>query len=160
MNHQRESARNLMLRAALVILGVWSLFLMDVRPAHADLKLCNNTPSRVGVAIGYRHVDEEGGAVWISEGWWNISANSCLTILSGDLIARYYYVYAVDYDSGGDWSGKAFLCIQDAEFKIVGNTECTERGYARQGFDEIDTGENSDFTVSLTGASSINGQNQ
>ncbi|WP_374333643.1 DUF1036 domain-containing protein, partial [Aestuariivirga sp.] len=34
-------------------------------PAHADLKLCNKTESRVGVALGYK--DKEG---WATEGWW------------------------------------------------------------------------------------------
>ena len=32
-------------------------FLIQPAPAHADLKLCNLTPSRVGVALGYKAVD-------------------------------------------------------------------------------------------------------
>ena len=39
--------------------------------AKADLKLCNKTESKVGVALGYK--DKEG---WASEGWWNIGANN------------------------------------------------------------------------------------
>ena len=38
-------------------------------PALADFKLCNNTSSRIGVAIGYK--DDKG---WVSEGWWNVGA--------------------------------------------------------------------------------------
>ena len=38
--------------------------------ARADLKLCNNTTNRVGVALGYK--DQQG---WASEGWWNIGPN-------------------------------------------------------------------------------------
>ncbi|MEQ1713679.1 MAG: DUF1036 domain-containing protein, partial [Hyphomicrobium sp.] len=34
--------------------------------AHADLKLCNSTSSRVGVSLGYQ--DNSG---WSTEGWWN-----------------------------------------------------------------------------------------
>ena len=45
--------------------------------AKADLKLCNKTESRVGVALGYK--DKEG---WASEGWWNIGANNCETLLA------------------------------------------------------------------------------
>ena len=62
-------------------------------PAHADLKLCNTTSSRVGVAIGYR--DVEG---WASEGWWNVASHTCETLLKGVLIARFYYIHAIDYD--------------------------------------------------------------
>ena len=36
--------------------------------AAADFRLCNNTSSRVGIALGYK--DAEG---WTTEGWWNVS---------------------------------------------------------------------------------------
>ena len=78
--------------------------LASASPAHADFRLCNNTGSRVGIALGYK--DAEG---WITEGWWNISARSCETLLRGSLVARYYYIYAVDYDRGGEWSGHAYI---------------------------------------------------
>ena len=35
-----------------------SALLMTALPARADFRLCNNTASRVGIAIGYR--DKEG----------------------------------------------------------------------------------------------------
>jgi len=144
-----------MLRSAVLIGGFLAIMTcFGVRPAAADLKLCNNTESRVGVALGYN--DTRG---WVSEGWWNINPNSCKTLLKGDLIARYYYIYAVDYDHAGTWGGKAILCTQDTEFVIRGNTNCAERGYDRQGFFEVDTAEQSDWTVSLSGASTA-GQTQ
>ena len=114
-------------------------------PAHADFRLCNNTGSRVGVAIGYK--DAEG---WTTEGWWNISARSCDTLLRGALVARYYYIYAVDYDRGGEWSGHAFMCSRDKEFTIRGTDNCLARGYDRTGFFEVDTGEQRSWTVQLT----------
>ena len=70
--------------------------------AHADLKLCNSTDSRIGIAIGYKDTDG-----WTTEGWWNVASHSCETLLKGNLIARYYYVHAVDYDRGGEWRGPA-----------------------------------------------------
>ena len=73
-----------------------------VAPAAADLKLCNTTTSRVGVAIGYK--DETG---WVSEGWWNVASQTCEVLLKGSLVARYYYIHALDYDRGGEWGGKA-----------------------------------------------------
>ena len=47
---------------------------LGATPAYADLKLCNTTASRVGVAIGYK--DAEG---WATEGWWNIASHTCET---------------------------------------------------------------------------------
>jgi uncharacterized membrane protein len=114
-------------------------------PAAADLRLCNATSSRVGVAIGYK--DGEG---WTTEGWWNIGPKSCETILRGALVARYYYLYAVDYDQGGEWSGRAFMCARDREFTIRGLEHCLTRGYDRIGFFEVDTQDQRQWTVQLT----------
>jgi len=114
-------------------------------PALADFRLCNNTGSRVGIAVGYK--DGDG---WITEGWWNLSSRTCETILRGPLVARFYYIYAIDYDRGGEWSGKAFMCTRDKEFTIRGIDDCLARGYERTGFFEVDTGEQRSWTVQLT----------
>lgn len=114
-------------------------------PAWADFRLCNNTSSRVGVAIGYK--DQDG---WATEGWWNLSPRNCETLMRGTLVARYYYVYAVDYDRGGEWSGQAFMCTRDKEFTVRGTEDCLARGYDRTGFFEVDTGEQQTWTVQLT----------
>jgi len=115
--------------------------------AHADFRLCNNTSSRVGIAIGYK--DAEG---WTTEGWWNISSRSCETLLKGTLVARFYYIYALDYDRGGEWSGQAFMCSRDKEFTIKGTENCLARGFDRTGFFEVDTGDQRAWTVQLTDA--------
>jgi uncharacterized membrane protein len=121
------------------------LSVASAEPAKADFRLCNNTGSRVGVAIGYK--DAEG---WTTEGWWNISARSCDTLLRGALVARYYYIYAVDYDRGGEWSGKAYMCSREKEFTIRGTENCLARGYDRTGYFEVDTTEQRSWTVQLT----------
>jgi uncharacterized membrane protein len=113
--------------------------------ALADFRLCNNTGSRVGVALGYK--DAEG---WTTEGWWNVSSRSCETLLRGALVARYYYIYAVDYDRGGEWSGHAYMCSREKEFTIRGTDNCLARGYDRTGFFEVDTSEQRSWTVQLT----------
>ena len=95
--------------------------------------------------LGYK--DAEG---WTTEGWWNVSARSCETLLRGALVARYYYIYAVDYDRGGEWSGHAFMCSREKEFTIRGTDNCLARGYDRTGFFEVDTGEQRSWTVQLT----------
>ena len=86
--------------AASLLLALGLVFLGN-NPAAADFRLCNNTSSRVGIAIGYK--DNEG---WTTEGWWNLPARTCETVLKGNLVARYYYVYAIDYDRGGEWMGQ------------------------------------------------------
>lgn len=120
----------------------------SARPAAADFRLCNNTSSRVGIAVGYK--DAEG---WTTEGWWNLPARTCETVLKGNLVARYYYVYAIDYDRGGEWMGQAFMCTRDKEFTIRGIGDCLARGYDRTGFFEVDTGEQRAWTVQLTESS-------
>jgi len=126
---------------ALVILCLWN------NPARADFRLCNNTASRVGIALGYK--DAEG---WTTEGWWNVSSRTCETLLKGALVARFYYIYALDYDRGGEWSGQAFMCSRDKEFTIKGTENCLARGFDRTGFFEVDTGDQRAWTVQLTEA--------
>jgi uncharacterized membrane protein len=113
--------------------------------AAADFRLCNNTTGKVGISLGYK--DNEG---WVTEGWWNLGPRSCETLLRGTLVARYYYVYAIDYDRGGEWSGKAFMCSREKEFTIRGTEDCLARGFDRTGFFEVDTGEQRSWTVQLT----------
>ena len=71
-------------------------------------------------------------------------------MLRGNLVARFYYIYAVDYDRGGEWSGQAFMCTRDKEFTIKGAEDCLARGFERTGFFEVDTGEQPNWTVQLT----------
>ncbi|RLP78803.1 DUF1036 domain-containing protein [Xanthobacter tagetidis] len=115
--------------------------------AQADFRLCNRTQSRIGIAIGYKE-----GDTWLTEGWWNVGANSCETLLRGDLPARFYYLYAVDYDQGGEWAGKAHMCTREKEFTIRGAEDCLARGFERTGFFEVDTQQQKSWTVQLTEA--------
>jgi len=139
--------RHFLLSLALAAVPAALLMAASAQPAKADFRLCNNTGSRVGVSIGYK--DNEG---WTTEGWWNVSSRSCETLLRGALVARYYYIYAVDYDRGGEWSGKAYMCSREKEFTIRGTDNCLARGYDRTGFFEVDTGEQRSWTVQLTDA--------
>ena len=109
------------------------------------LRLCNRTASRVGVAIGYKENKR-----WSTEGWWNVAPDTCETLVSGALVSRFYYVYAVDYDRGGVWGGKAQMCTRDKMFTIHGIEDCVARGYEKTGFFEVDTGEQKSWTVQLT----------
>lgn len=114
-------------------------------PALADLKICNATSSRIGVSVGYP--DAKG---WATEGWWNINAQTCETLLKGTLTSRYYYVHAIDYDRGGEWTGTNFMCTADKAFTIRGEQDCQRRGYKRTGFFVVDTNDAKDWTIRLT----------
>jgi uncharacterized membrane protein len=113
--------------------------------ATGGLRLCNKTASRIGIAIGYKEKQE-----WVTEGWWNVASSTCETLMAGPLVSRFYYVYAIDYDQGGTWSGKAQMCTRDKMFTIRGIEDCVARGYDRNGFFEVDTGEQRSWTVQLT----------
>jgi uncharacterized membrane protein len=146
----RRSTRTRRRRAAQQICALAAIAgacaVLPAQPAAADFRVCNNTASRVGIAIGYK--DKDG---WATEGWWNLPSRSgCEVVLRGTLASRYYYIYAVDYDRGGEWSGQAFMCTRDKEFLIRGIGDCLAHGYDRTGFFEVDTGEQSDWTVQLT----------
>lgn len=114
-------------------------------PARADLRMCNQTASKVGIALGYR--DPQG---WVTEGWWDVAPKVCETLVKGALAARFYYVYAVDYTRGGEWSGRSLMCTKDREFTIRGVEDCLARGLDRNGFYEVDTGEQKSWTIQLT----------
>lgn len=128
-------------------MGPWVCLLASVlaQPAWADLKLCNASDSRVGIALGYQ--DAKG---WGTEGWWNIAAQTCETLLKGAVPSRFIYIYAVDYDRGGEWAGTNYMCTHDKSFAIRDVKDCQQRGYRRTGFFEVDTGDAKDWTIRLT----------
>ena len=119
--------------------------LLLTTPANADLKLCNTTSSRIGVAIGYQ--DPNG---WTTEGWWNVAAQTCETLYKGALSSRFYYIHAIDYDRGGEWAGKSAMCTSDKTFTIRGVQDCARRGFKSTGFFEVDTQDSKDWTIRLT----------
>jgi uncharacterized membrane protein len=135
-----------MFRAAGGIVLSCAMAVSLAKPATAALRLCNMTSSRIGVALGY--VRKDG---WMTEGWWNLTSRQCDVLLSGPLASQYYYIYAVDYERGGEWAGPFLMCIRDRAFTIHGKEDCLARGLDRAGFSEIDTGDHDDWIIYLTG---------
>jgi len=121
--------------------------------ALADLKLCNKTTSRIGVAIGYS--EPAGGRT--TEGWWTVPPQTCETLYKGPLSTRLWYIHAVDYDAGGGWVGPIFMCTIDKAFTIKGVQDCASQGYNRTGFLPVDTEKSADWTIYLTEDSSEGG---
>ena len=118
---------------------------LGVAPAHAEFRVCNEAEGMVGVALGYR--GEDG---WVSEGWWLVPGNECQVLVNGTLTSRYYYLYAENAERSRRWGGDVRMCVKDTEFKIVDVKDCIARGFARMGFGEYDTGDQSSWTVRLT----------
>jgi uncharacterized membrane protein len=145
MTLQRLTRSARFVRAVLAWAGLLGFGFAVPAPAQAELKLCNSTASRIGVAIGYK--DKDG---WASEGWWNVDSQSCALLIQDRLRARFYYVYAFDYDKGGEWGGPIPMCTNDVEFTIKGIESCEGRGFKKSGFFEVDTQEQTDWTVKLT----------
>ena len=134
-----------LLRQAVASLAGILAAALTAMEARADLKLCNTTSSRIGVAIGYQ--DTNG---WTTEGWWNVAPQTCETLYKGALSSRFYYIHAIDYDRGGEWAGKSVMCTTDKSFTIRGVQDCGRRGYKGTGFFEVDTQESKDWTIRLT----------
>ena len=84
-------------------------------PAKADFRVCNDTGSLVGVALGYSK-----NGTWFTEGWWQVPGETCASLLEGSLASRFYYIYAEDADRGGQWRGDIFMCTSSREFVIEG----------------------------------------
>ncbi len=123
------SRHNLLLLALLTA----ALLPMAV-PVSADLRFCNPTQDRLGVAVGFK--DKQG---FVTQGWWNLPAKSC-DRLPGTPIDHRYYLNVINYDRGGEWAGDTYLCTREKEFTLRGIEDCAARGYERTGFFAVDTG--------------------
>ncbi len=129
---------------AIVIVSL-KMILVNPITAKADFRMCNDTKSLVGIALGFREKEK-----WITEGWWQIPSETCSSLIEGNLSSRFFYIYAEDADHGGQWRGDIFMCTDDREFRITGIQECFTRGYQKTGFFEVDTGDKGSWMVRLT----------
>ncbi len=142
--HSSVAGSGCVMRLSL-LLSILAAPLAIATPAHADFRVCNGSQNLVGVAIGYR-----GSDGWVSEGWWQVPASTCATLIEGELKSRYYYLYAEDAARGGRWAGNVNMCVAENEFKIVGVQDCFKRGYQQMGFKEYDTGRQGSWMVQLS----------
>ena len=111
-----------------------TLALIAPGPAMAGLAVCNDTTVLHSVAIGYKVKGD-----WVSQGWWNIEPDQCVTVLAEDLVNRYYYLTAHADGWAFDDEGIGFCILADV-FDITGDQDCDGRGYSQGKFLELDTG--------------------
>lgn len=94
--------------------------------ASADLEICNETGSKLSIAVGYKSGDS-----WMSEGWWNIGNGDCKTPVKGDLQSRYYYYLTSSADIELEHQNVPF-CVKSDMFTIEGDKNCKARGFRCQ----------------------------
>jgi uncharacterized membrane protein len=113
-----------------------------LKPAQAGIFICNDTGTKLYVAIGFQENDD-----WSSRGWFSVSPRECINPVHGALPNRYYYYYAEGGNlvyGGGDNSG--FFCIHPKDkFYYSQAPGCTGKNFRR-----IDVGESDQYTFSLT----------
>jgi uncharacterized membrane protein len=136
--------RMMLISVLRTLLAVCALSVVTA-PARAGLTVCNQTPQKATLALG-----RYNGAQWISQGWWHVDGNKCVEVVSGRLLARYYYLYATD-SAFATWDGNKFFCVGLFEtFEIEGRGHCAARGMDKRGFFEIDTGNHLNWTHILS----------
>lgn len=114
-----------------VLLGI-AMTVVSGLPAQAGLEFCNQTAEKQWVAIGY---DTDDG--WISEGWWGVETDECITPMPDDLNRRYYYYRLFETGFVGD--GYTF-CIKPEVYRTKIDRRCEKYGFEAADFAEIDTG--------------------
>jgi uncharacterized membrane protein len=91
----------------------------------------------------------DGKNVFLSQGWYELNPSQCVTLWTGPLQNRYYYVYAES--STSHWSGQYPMCVSEKAFRIS-EPQCGQ-GYMRRQFNQIDIqGKNGVFTYYFQGS--------
>ncbi|WP_396224159.1 DUF1036 domain-containing protein [Gemmatimonas sp.] len=113
--------------------------------ASAQLVVCNKTSVRLSMAVAH-DVQGEG---FVTRGWFTAPPEECITLITGALQNRYYYLHA-EAATGESWGDEFALCTEQRAFRIVGAHSCASRGYQRTAFLAIDTQQHTAYTQNLT----------
>lgn len=131
-----------------LVAGAPAAILLIASTAEAGLDICNETKDDITLAFGY-HQDGE----WSSTGWWNVEPGNCATVYEANLTERYYYYYAEQVNGNLVWEGdsdKDMFCAMDEAFTIVGDSDCSSRGYDSYRFRQLDVGKRMNWGIELT----------
>ena len=122
-----------------------ALILLFTVPAWAGFTVCNKADVTAKLAFGFFN-----GKAWESRGWWTLAPRKCQALIIGRLKSRYYYLYGSDGASGTWNGGTPFCTASQPSFSIPGRGNCAARGFDRQGFFAVDTGNSPDWQQSLS----------
>lgn len=135
--------------------GLAALFLLtaaSVTPASAQLRICNQSTETISVAVAYiEPVQQE--RQWVSRGWFVTKAGECSVVVGGPLTNRFYYVRGTG-TAGTTWGGANRFCTTADRFRYVGDNGCEAAGFRTENFVEVDTGDATTWTFTLTQAPS------
>jgi uncharacterized membrane protein len=133
--------------------AVLAIALGSAAPCFADLTLCNKSDAKLHISVGYKKGDDG----WISQGWWNLEASQCRTIVQG-MPARFYYIFAFD-ERGRSWDADpqqpgGWFCISPEKYALRnrdyedGNKaiHCEKDNLKAKQFKLLDTGNKIHFT--------------
>lgn len=145
-------------------LFVFLFVLGQSHPVFAAMSFCNKTTGAIESALGYRGDDgDDGGASWVSEGWWRIEPGQCARVYAAPLSQRFYFYYAHALAPSAresvptEWTGKYVFCTNPKAFRIEGDGNCGKRKFQSLGFQELDVGPNArDYTLNFKDPSARN----
>jgi Protein of unknown function (DUF1036) len=137
--------------------AVLAALLAGVTPSFADLTFCNRSDAKMHLSLGVLKQDDG----WISQGWWNLAAGECRTVMHG-LPARVYYAFAID-ENGRSWSAPrdqqgGWFCIapekyllRNRDYEDDGKKIHCENGTLKaKQFLIVNTGNNTHYTHNFT----------
>jgi uncharacterized membrane protein len=132
------------------------LFVSMAGPAHAGLKLCNQTSYVIYAATAYVSAPNI-----VTHGWTRIVPGACETAISGALAAPSYYVYARTSEAHAGrtrvWGGADEFCAREENFALTtqaGLPGCGEDSFAVP-FAKIDTRAMASWTTTFTESARI-----
>lgn len=140
-------------RAALLAALLAGLLGVSVRPAAAEINVCNRTSYVLTTAIGF---DVKGRQV--TQGWLALEPGQCRAVIDQPLEKPVFYTFGhtLPAHEGGlrYFSGNTPMCVSGGpgEFNITGQEDCERRGFVRRGFAKVDTDGGETWTTSFTEA--------
>src|SRR5579862_2827358 len=142
-----------MRRRAIAIAALLLLGPLYLRPAAADLRVCNETSYVAYAAVGY-----EAGVQMLTRGWTRVRPGECATALQGALNQPSYFVYArgsrAHAGPARAWGDRIRLCAKETNFAIdvpVGTAHCGSDDAFLMPFASLSTGHKASWTTTLTG---------
>lgn len=126
--------------------GLFLACLMGLsQPSQAGLRLCNQSFDVLNIALAMPHKGN-----FRSQGWWRVAPNQCVSLQQTPLESRFLYVLAADVFGNEVLFGATPMCIAPSRFEISLQGDCLTRGYLDARFLEVDTKEQTDWTIFVT----------
>jgi uncharacterized membrane protein len=110
-------------------------------PASATMQACNRTSYVLYTATG-----AAAGSNVASQGWIRIAPGGCKTVVTSDLTAPAYYIYARSSQAHSGpsraWGGNTPVCVKDTNFSSLdaqSASRCQSDDYFQLPFTQVDT---------------------